>query len=61
MRNVIGFADKVHFVSRDMPAMGDLGDYGAKTVHQLPVMSNVESKALCPVLTCGKYYDHARS
>jgi Zn-dependent protease/predicted transcriptional regulator len=40
VRNVMRSADKVHFVSRDMPAMEALETMGREDVNQLPVMSD---------------------
>lgn len=40
VRSVMRSADKIHFVSRDMPAMGALETMGREDVNQLPVMSN---------------------
>ena len=40
VRSVMRSADKVHFVSRDMPAMEALETMGREDVNQLPVMSN---------------------
>ncbi len=40
VRSVMRSADKVHFVSRDMPAMEALEIMGREDVNQLPVMSD---------------------
>jgi len=40
VRNVMRSVDKVHFVSRDMPAMEALETMGREDVNQLPVMSD---------------------
>lgn len=40
VRNVMRSADKIHFVSRDMPAMEALETMGREDVNQPPVMSN---------------------
>ena len=40
VRSVMRSADKVHFVSRDMPAMEALETMGREDVNQLPVMSD---------------------
>ena len=40
VHNVMRSADKVHFVSRDMPAMEALETMGREDVNQLPVMSD---------------------
>jgi len=40
VRSVMRSADKIHFVSRDMPAMEALEAMGREDVNQLPVMSD---------------------
>jgi CBS domain-containing protein len=40
VRSVMRSADKVHFVSRDMPAMEALETFGREDVNQFPVMSD---------------------
>ena len=40
VRSVMRSADKIHFVSRDMPAMEAMEIMGREDVNQLPVMSN---------------------
>jgi Zn-dependent protease/predicted transcriptional regulator len=40
VRDVMRSADKIHFVSRDMPAMEALETMGREDVNQLPVMSD---------------------
>jgi Zn-dependent protease/CBS domain-containing protein len=40
VRSVMRPADKIHFISRDMPAMEALETMGREDVNQLPVMTN---------------------